>query len=330
MCDGVFIELFPDLAWFMTHNIVFRKYDITYLILFLVFIKFFKKNVWHTELYFYIPYLLIFIFFQGMWIFIVTFRETLEAAIIIGLIFSMLRVFWVEKKRKRYISLGIILWIIMSFFFAGGFQYFFWAFEWKSEKIYEWFLMLLACGLITQFIIWTNSNFKNAGKHIKKTVEYIVTSKQLWMLSILAFASVVREWVETVIFLNALNFSLVSSDIWLALGWMIAAIGVSGILFFSIQKINIAKVLRVTNMLFILIAGWLLAHGIVEFQWAGVFPTIIKPFFDLSWVLSETEGVWAILKAGFSYDANPSLIAFIAYIMYLWGLGYYVFWRKRA
>jgi high-affinity Fe2+/Pb2+ permease len=40
-----------------------------------------------------------------MGIFIITFRETLEAAIIIGLIFSMLRVFGVEKKRKRYITL---------------------------------------------------------------------------------------------------------------------------------------------------------------------------------------------------------------------------------
>jgi len=53
-----------------------------------------------------------------MSIFIVTFRETLEAAIIIGLIFSMLKVFGVENKKKRYISLGIILGIIMSFFFA--------------------------------------------------------------------------------------------------------------------------------------------------------------------------------------------------------------------
>jgi high-affinity iron transporter len=77
--------------------------------------------------------------------------------------------------------------------------------------------MILASIMITQFLIWTNANFKNIGKQIKKSVEHIVSSGQLWMLSILAFASVVREGVETVIFLNALNFSLVSSDIWLAL-----------------------------------------------------------------------------------------------------------------
>jgi len=77
-----------------------------------------------------------------MSIFIVTFRETLEAAIIIGLIFSMLKVFGVENKKKRYISLGIILGIIMSFFFAWGFQYFFWGFEGKTEKVYEFIVQL--------------------------------------------------------------------------------------------------------------------------------------------------------------------------------------------
>lgn len=264
-----------------------------------------------------------------MGIFIVTFRETLEAAIIIGIIFSVLKVFWVEKKKKRYISLWIILWIIMSFFFAAWFQYFFWWFEGKTEKIYEWVLMLLASIMITQFLLWTNKNFSNIGKKIKQSVEYIVTTWQLWMLSLLAFVSVVREWVETVIFLNALNFSFVGPDIYFALGGIIWAIIISYILFFSLQKINIREVLVYTNIMFIFVAGWLLAHAIVEFQWAWVLPTFIKPLFDLSPVLSESEWFWAILKASISYDANPSLMAFVSWIIYLWFFWWYVFWRRK-
>lgn len=265
-----------------------------------------------------------------MQFFIVTFRETLEAAIIIGLIFSMLKIFGVEKKRKRYISLGVILGIVMSFIFAGVFQRFLWGFSWATEKIYEWILMLVACAMITQFLIWTNSNFKNIGTKIKKSVEHIVTTWQLWMLSILAFASVVREWVETVIFFHALDFSLASNDIWFAIAWVIGAVILSYILFFTIQKIDVSKVLKYTNILFILVAWGLLAHGIVEFQGAGVLPTIVKPLFDLSSVLSEKEGIGAILKAAFSYDANPSLIAFVAYVTYIVWFWYYFFFRKKA
>ncbi len=264
-----------------------------------------------------------------MAIFIVTFRETIEAAIIIGLIFSMLRVFWVERRKKRYIILWILLWIIMSFFFAWWFQYFFWWFTGKAKNIYEGILMFLASAMITQFLIWTNANFKNIGKKIKKSVENIVSTNQLWMLSILAFTSVVREWVETVIFLNALDFSLQGSDTFLAVGGILGAIIVSYILFFSIQKVNVSKVLRYTNILFILVAGGLLAHGIVEFQWAGALPIFMKPLFDISGILSEKEWLGAILKAVFSYDANPSLIAFSVYMIYLGVFIYYFFFKKK-
>jgi len=272
-----------------------------------------------------IPYILIHTF---MAIFIVTFRETLEAAIIIGLIFSMLKTFGAQEKSKTYIFLGIVAWIVMSFFFAAGFQYFFGWFEWTVEKVYEWVLMILACAMITQFLVWTNANFKNIWKKLKKSIEHIITIKQLWMLSILVFASVVREWVETVIFLNALNFSFAWADIWLALLGIVGAVIVSYILFFSIQKINISKVLRATNAIFILVAGWLLAHGIVEFQWAWFLPTFMKPLFDLSGVLSEKTWLWAILKAALSYDANPSLLAFTAYLSYIIWFWYYFFGRK--
>ncbi len=265
-----------------------------------------------------------------MAIFIVTFRETLEAAIIVGLIFSMLKVFGAQERSKVYITLGILAWIIMSFFFAAGFLYFFGWFEGKVEKIYEWVLMILACAMITQFLIWTNANFKNIWKKLKKSIEHIITIKQLWMLSILVFASVVLEWVETVIFLNALDFSFVWADIWLALLWIFGAIVVSYILFFSIQKINISRVLKATNIIFILVAWGLLAHGLVEFQAAGILPTFMKPLFDLSGILSEREGLWAILKAALSYDANPSLLAFTAYVTYIVWFWYYFFGRKKV
>ena len=78
-----------------------------------------RINIFDIPNYFHIILHNYYLIYISMAIFIVTFRETLEAAIIIGLIFSMLNVFGVEKKRKRYITIGIVLGIIMSFFFAG-------------------------------------------------------------------------------------------------------------------------------------------------------------------------------------------------------------------
>ena len=128
--------------------------------------------------------------------------------------------------------------------------------------------MLVACLMITHFLVWTNAHFKNIGNTIKKTIKHIISTNQLWILSILAFTSVVREGVETVIFFHALDFSLFSNDIWFACAGILAAIGVAYILFFTIQKIPVRRVLQYTNWVFVLVAAGLLAHGIVELQGA--------------------------------------------------------------
>lgn len=253
-----------------------------------------------------------------MAIFLVTFRETLEASIIVGLIFSLLQVFWVSFKRKRYIGVWIAAWILWSVIFAFSFQYLFWAFEWNSEKIYEWVLMILWSLFITRFVIWTQHHFHNIWTNVKKISDQFKQSDQLWYLSLLVALSVLREWVETVIFLNALSFSSEKWDIVLAILGIIWALIISVILYISLKKVEIQKLLVFTNIFFIFIAWGLLSHGIIEFQQAWVLPNFINPLYDISGILSEKQWLGSILKAAIHYDANPSLLSFLAYISYMW------------
>jgi high-affinity iron transporter len=251
-------------------------------------------------------------------IFLVTFRETLEASIIVGLVFSLLQVFWISNFRKRYIGFWIFVWILGSVIFAIMFQYLFGGFEWTSEKIYEGILMILGCVFITRFIIWTHSHFNNIWSNIKKVSEQFKSSNQLWFLSVLVALSVLREWVETVIFLNALSFSSEKIEIIFAALWIVWALIISWFLYASLKKIKLQKLLVITNIFFIFIAGWLLAHGIIEFQEAWILPNFINPLYDISSILSEKQGLWSILKAAVHYDSNPSLLSFLAYIIYMW------------
>lgn len=250
--------------------------------------------------------------------FLITFRETLEAALIIWLILSIISGFEWKFKNNLYIISAIILWIIFSFVFAYFFNYFLWWFEWKSEKIYEWILMFIAFIMISHLILWSN---KNTAK-IKSKIKNAVLKKEILVLFIIAFVSVVREWVETVIFLNALDLSLNINSMILWILGIVSAAFLSFILFSYLKKINISLLFKFTNFLLLFIAWWLLAHSIVEFQWAWILPTFIKPLFDLSNVMSEKEWIGSFLKAIFSYDANPSLIAVIAYISYILWFSY--------
>lgn len=262
--------------------------------------------------------------------FIITLRETLEAAIIIGIIFSLLKAFWIDWSRKIYVIYGIILWIISSFLFSFAIESLFWEFEWKIEKMYEWILMLVAAAMITHFIIWTNAHFKNIGTKLKKWIQTSLEPWKIWVLTILAFVSVIREWVETVIFLKSAEFAGLSGGIFYALGWFFSACAIALVIFFIIKSINISNVIKATNVIFVLLWAGLLSHAVSEFEWAWILPKIMKPLFDLnSTFLSEKNGIWALLKAALSYDADPSLLAFSLYIGYILIISYILFFRRR-
>jgi high-affinity iron transporter len=252
-----------------------------------------------------------------MWTFLIPFREALEAAIIVWLILSLLKVSGAIKIGRKYIIAWIIAWVFFSILLAWIFHVFFSGFEWKVEKIYEGTLMILAFSLISQFIIWSNHNFKNIWHKAKKKISKALKTWELWILFMITFSVVVREWVETIIFLNALQVSNTSTSILIGVLWILSAMLIAWIMFLWIKKINVKKVLHYSNIMFVFIAAWLLAHGIVEFQWAELLPTFIKPVFDMSSVLSEKEWIGAFLKAVFWYDANPSLIALVAYFSYI-------------
>ncbi len=249
--------------------------------------------------------------------FLITFREGLEAAVIVGILFSALRVFN-DKKQNLLLWAGVLAGVVASIAFAWVFETFLGGFSGSAEKIYEGTLMLMAFGVITHMILWMNKTSKNLKKELTDKVQKAFEKKEIWFLVALAFTSVVREGIETVIFLKAISVqSSQGVSAWGASLGIIAAIGLGLAIYFGMKTFPVKKFFHVTGVLLIFIAAGLLAHGIVEFQGAEVLPTFIKPLFDLSPLLSEEKGLGSVLKAIFGYDANPSLLAVLAYGMYL-------------
>ena len=249
--------------------------------------------------------------------YLITFREGLEAALIVGILLATMRALGAQKQ-NIFVWGGVIAGILLSLVFAYGFQFLAGGFEGKVEKIYEGLLMLGAAGLITHLIFWISKQGKTIEKNLKEKVAQHLSRGALWSIAFLSMMSVVREGVETVIFFQALSVQADGAiSYWSAIGGVLTAIGLALLIFKSTKKISLKSFFTFTKYLLIFIAAGLVAHGIVELQGAGWLPAFIKPLFDLSAVLPETQGLGALLKAGFGYDANPSLIAVIGYLLYL-------------
>src|SRR3989344_6618646 len=177
--------------------------------------------------------------------FIITFREALEAALIIGIILAYL----VKTKREKYnnivyiaIASAIIASIIAAFLFntiAGGF-------EGRAEQIFEGIAMLFASFLITFMILWMMKQ-KHIVADLHKKVSTELKEEHKFGLFLLVFVSVLREGIETVIFLGAAKLVSTNNNLIGALLGIIFAIILGYALFVIGKRISIKRFFNATS-----------------------------------------------------------------------------------
>ena len=259
--------------------------------------------------------------------FLVTSRETLEASLVIGIVLAYLNRTNNQNYRKT-VYYGIIFGVLASILAAFIFTFFAGGFEGTAEQIFEGITMLIGAFLLTTMILWMMQQ-RHISKEIEGKVEKHLMNMQPFYTHIgifmLIFIAIIREGVETVIFLNAINYASGINFIGGTLG-IIAAIIVGYIFFVSTRKINLKKLFNISSILLILFAAGLVAHGFHELEEAKLVSGIITPLFDISNILNEKGIVGSFLKGMFGYNANPSLLEVIAYASYL-GIIFYLYKR---
>lgn len=105
-----------------------------------------------------------------------------------------------------------------------------------------------------------------------------------------------------------------------------AAVAVISFLFFkSLVRLNISRFFQVTSIILVLIAAGLVAHGIHEFNEAGLIPAIVEHVCNINQILDEESTLGELLKALFGYNGNPSLTEVIGYVLY-----FVVLWARRT
>jgi high-affinity iron transporter len=135
---------------------------------------------------------------------------------------------------------------------------------------------------------------------------------------------VLREGVETALFVFGITRT--SEPLQVAFG---AALGIAGAVALGYavyaggKRINLGTFFKVTGVFLILVAAGLLAHGVAEFEEAGLLPAIM-PLWDLSSspVLGEGTLVSEFLTAFFGWDPEANLLELLAWFTYIVAVGY--------
>lgn len=256
---------------------------------------------------------------------LITLREGLEAALIVGIVLAYLARIG-SKERAAAVWAGTFGAVVLSvlvgvlIFLTAG------AFEGRAEAVFEGTAMFTATGVLTYMILWMRQQAIGVRAHLVAQVNSALQAGGGYALGLLAFVAVGREGIETALFMFAATKA--ASPIAATAGGLAglaAAVVLGFLLYRGTYRMNLRVFFNVTSVLLLLFAAGLLAHGIHEFHEAGLIPTVIEHLWDINPILSETSTVGSFLRALFGYNGNPSLIEVLAWAAYLGVVGWAYF-----
>ncbi len=246
---------------------------------------------------------------------LLSFREGLEAALIVGIVLGYLNKVG-QTNQARSVWAGVIAACLVSVavavaLFALGAEL-----EGAAEEIFEGVTMLLAAAVLTWMIFWMQRH----GRTMKGDLEKSLQTRQGqsgWALFSLAFLAVVREGIELALFLTASVFAAgAASTLAGGIAGLVAAILVGWLVFVSTSRLDIQKFFTVSSLLLLIFAAGLVGVGIHELTEAGIVPSIIEHVWSTKSVLNDKSTVGSILKALVGYNDDPSLTQVVAYVGY--------------
>ncbi len=247
---------------------------------------------------------------------LITLREGLEAALIVGIVLGYLKkIGRLDRQRAVWSGVGVAL--VVSLALAVVLQILGAGFEGRTEQIFEGATMFLAVAILTYMVFWMRYQGRHLRQALEQEVHAAVSGQQGWALAGLAFFAVLREGVETALFLSAAGFA---SDgrgaLWGGLLGLVVAVALGWLIFKSAARIPLQRFFDVTSLLILIFAAGLMAHGVHEFEEAGLLPPLVAPVWDINPILPENSLAGSFLKALFGYNGNPSLLEVFSYLVY--------------
>ncbi len=247
---------------------------------------------------------------------LITLREGLEAALIVGIVLGYLRQIG-QRDRAPYAWAGIATAVGLSALLAISMRVVGAELDKPYEQLFEGATMLLAVAVLTWMIFWMRYQARFLQRDLERQVHSAVTQGQNWGLFVLTFLAVFREGLETALFLAANAFAADAvSTLTGALIGLALAVG-AGILIYAYSvRLDVKLFFNVTSLLLIVFAAGLLAHGVHEFQEIGWLPILTGTAWDTRWLLDNNSVLGSILRSLVGYNAKPSLLEVATYIGY--------------
>jgi high-affinity iron transporter len=235
--------------------------------------------------------------------FIITLREGVEAALIVGITLAYLtKIGRAELRKTVYAalaaaflgSIGVAIVISRTHL---------------NEEVFEGWIMLVAAFFVVTMVAFMMKTGRKLKGEIEGKVGLLAGNDAWFGLFVFVFLMVLREGAETVLMLSAV--SLNSTELLSFLGTLLGVLSAIafGVMFVKGSvRINLQKFFRVTTAIMLLVAAQLLVSGLHELSESGVIASskremaIVGPIVSNDWFFFVT--IFALAALMVLFDAK--------------------------
>ena len=248
---------------------------------------------------------------------LITFREGVEASLIVGILLGFLKK--TEQTRyAKYVWAGVAAAVVVSVAVAVAILAVGAELQGQAEQLFEGTMLFIAVALVTGMIFWMRYQSRTLKSSLESEMNAAVQKGHPRALFATAFFAVVREGIETALFISAIGFTNKSIDtlIGSVLGLFIAAL-VGYLIYASTLRLNLRTFFSITSLLLLVIAAGLFGRAIHEFIEVGLLPALREGVYNIGVILPAESIIGQILTALVGYNAAPDLLESIGYISFL-------------
>lgn len=263
--------------------------------------------------------------------FVIGLREGLEASLIVGIVAAFLaqngkrremRAMWfgVAAAVSICLGIGIVLRLTEQ------------ALTQKAQEGLETIIGLVAVAFVTWMILWMRKHARDLKGELEGRAAAALAMGSASALVLMAFLAVLREGLETAVFMLA-AFNAADSPLAAGIGAVIGVVVAAGIgwgIYRGGVRINLARFFTVTGCVLVLVAAGLLATAVHTGHEAGWVNSMQDQVLDLTWLVDPGSVRAAILTGMFGLQPKPVTIEVVVWLAYALPMTCVVFWPTRT
>ncbi len=262
--------------------------------------------------------------------FVITLREGVEAALIVGIIAAFLaKEGRTDAMRQMWTGVGVAA--TLCAIVGVGLDLIGQQLPQKQQEGLESVIAMIAVAAVTYMIVWMRRNARGIKATLEGEAASALAAGSAIALVAMAFLAVLREGFETSVFLLAAfqdSTDTTAAGAGAILG-LLAAIAIGLGLYRGGVRINLTRFFRITGLVLVLVAAGLLASAAHTAHEAGWINSLQGQALDLTWLVRPGTISGSLLTGMLGLQPTPTTIEVAVYVAYAVPMSLYVLWPDQ-